>query len=33
MIAMTFAIIPPIILFAIFQKHIMTGFSLGGIKG
>ena len=33
MIAITFALIPPIILFAIFQKHIMTGFSLGGIKG
>lgn len=33
LIAMTFAIVPPVVLFAIFQKHIMTGFSLGGIKG
>lgn len=26
-------IIPPIILFMFFQKHIMAGFSIGGIKG
>lgn len=33
MIAVTFAIIPPAILFIIFQKKIMSGFNLGGIKG
>lgn len=33
MIAVAFAIIPPAILFLIFQKQLMTGFNLGGIKG
>lgn len=33
MIAITFAIIPPTILFMIFQKQIIAGFNLGGIKG
>ncbi len=32
-IAIMFAIIPPCIIFMIFQKHIMEGFSLSGIKG
>lgn len=32
--ALFFAILPPVILFIIFQKQIMTGFSLGGgVKG
>lgn len=33
MIALVFAIIPPVILFLFFQKHIMHGFTLSGIKG
>lgn len=33
MVALTFAIIPPAILFLIFQKYIMQGFTLSGIKG
>lgn len=33
MMALIFAVIPPLIIFLLFQKHIMTGFSLGGIKG
>jgi|LSQX01.2.fsa_nt_gb multiple sugar transport system permease protein len=33
MIALTFAIIPPAILFLFFQRHIMEGFTLSGIKG
>ncbi len=33
MIALTFSIIPPVILFLIFQKYIMEGFTLSGIKG
>lgn len=32
-VALIFAIIPPIIIFAFFQKHIMQGFTLSGIKG
>lgn len=31
--ALAICIIPPIILFMFFQKHIMQGFSMGGIKG
>lgn len=32
--ALVFAILPPAILFIIFQKHIMTGFTMGGgVKG
>lgn len=33
MAALTFAIIPPSIMFIIFQKHIMQGFTMSGIKG
>ena len=33
MISLTFAIIPPVVLFLIFQKYIMQGFTLSGIKG
>ncbi|MEG2584557.1 MAG: carbohydrate ABC transporter permease, partial [Oscillospiraceae bacterium] len=34
LIAVVFAIIPPIILFAIFQKQMMSGMSIGsGVKG
>ncbi len=32
-ISLIFAIIPPVILFIFFQKHIMQGFTLSGIKG
>ncbi|MBD1382275.1 carbohydrate ABC transporter permease [Metabacillus arenae] len=32
-IALTFAIIPPAIIFIFFQKYIMYGFNLSGIKG
>jgi multiple sugar transport system permease protein len=32
MVALTFAIIPPAILFIFFQKYIMQGFTLSGIK-
>lgn len=32
-VALIFAIIPPILIFAFFQKHIMQGFTLSGIKG
>lgn len=32
-IALIFAIIPPVILFLCFQKHIMSGFTMSGIKG
>lgn len=31
--ALTFVIIPPIIMFIFFQKYIMQGFTLSGIKG
>ena len=31
-VALIFSILPPAILFAVFNKHIMTGFSLGGVK-
>ncbi|MEG1441987.1 MAG: carbohydrate ABC transporter permease [Oscillospiraceae bacterium] len=33
LMALLFAILPPLILFVFFQKHIMTGFALGGVKG
>lgn len=33
MISLVFAIIPPVILFLFFQKNIMHGFTLSGIKG
>lgn len=33
MVALVFAIIPPAILFMFFQKYIMQGFTLSGIKG
>ena len=33
MIALTFSIIPPVILFLFFQRYIMEGFTLSGIKG
>ncbi|MEG1880358.1 MAG: carbohydrate ABC transporter permease, partial [Oscillospiraceae bacterium] len=32
-VAILFAIIPPAILFIFFQKHIMAGFTLSGVKG
>lgn len=32
-IMLTFAMVPPIIIFLIFQKNIMHGLTLGGIKG
>jgi len=28
-----FAVLPQIIIFALFQKHIMGGINLGGVKG
>lgn len=33
MIILTFSIIPPVILFCFFQKYIMQGFTMSGIKG
>jgi len=33
MIALTFAIVPPAIFFLFFQRYIMQGFTLSGIKG
>ncbi len=33
LLAITFSIIPPAILFVFFQKHIMNGFTMSGIKG
>ena len=33
MMAMIFVIIPPVIFFVLFQKYIMEGISIGGIKG
>lgn len=33
MLLMTLSIIPPLILFSIFSKHIMGGFNMSGIKG
>ena len=33
MIAMLFSILPQLIVFAIFQKHIMGGINIGGVKG
>ena len=33
MISLIFAIIPPVLLFVIFQKFIMQGFTMSGIKG
>lgn len=33
MIALIFAILPQIIIFAIFQKHIIGGINVGGVKG
>lgn len=32
-VALTFAIIPPVMLFLFFQKYIMQGFAFSGIKG
>lgn len=32
-VALTFAIVPPTVLFIFFQRYIMQGFSLSGIKG
>lgn len=32
MLVLTFAMIPPIIVFLFFQKHIMNGFTMSGIK-
>lgn len=32
-VAILFAIIPPSIIFLLFQKHIMAGFTLSGVKG
>lgn len=32
-VSLTFAIIPPAILFMLFQKHIMQGMTMSGIKG
>ena len=33
MLAMVFAILPQLIVFALFQKHIMGGINIGGVKG
>ena len=33
MMALTFASLPPIILFALFQKQLMQGVAVGGVKG
>ena len=33
LLAISFSIIPPAILFMIFQKRIMNGFVMSGIKG
>ena len=33
MVILTFAIIPPAIIFIIFQKNIMHGVTMSGIKG
>lgn len=33
MVALIFALVPPVIMFIFFQKHIMQGFTLSGIKG
>lgn len=33
LLAITFSIIPPAIMFMFFQKHIMNGFTMSGIKG
>ena len=33
MIVLLFSIAPPVIIFIFLQKYIMTGFTLGGIKG
>lgn len=33
MVSILFVILPPAILFAIFQKHIMSGFTMSGVKG
>ena len=33
MVALLFAMLPPAILFIFFQKHIMSGFTLSGVKG
>lgn len=33
MIVLLFSIIPPTIIFILFQKHIMGGFTVGGVKG
>lgn len=33
MLSLAFVLIPPTIVFMLFQKHIMQGFSVGGIKG
>lgn len=32
-VALTFAIVPPVLLFIIFQKYIMKGYTFSGIKG
>ena len=31
--ALVFSSIPPLLIFAIFQKHIMGGINVGGVKG
>lgn len=33
LVSLLFAILPPVIIFIIFQKYIMTGFTMSGIKG
>ena len=33
MLALVFAILPQLIVFALFQKHIMGGINIGGVKG
>ncbi len=32
MLILTFSMVPPLLIFIIFQKYIMTGFKLGGVK-
>ena len=32
MLILTFSMVPPLLIFIIFQKYTMTGFKLGGVK-
>jgi len=33
MIALIFSVVPQVLIFAIFQKQIMGGVNIGGVKG